>query len=146
MVFFFCFFFSFCLIALLSLQVFRNPYDFGWRENWKEFLGFRDARSFCTRVLLPSSHPPAGDGLSWPTIYSSKTWGVRAPGDCSPCSYEHDGGEKSSQSNGFDNDVARRRNLRDPLQLAGSSLFDADRHRSLADFHSEFQLVKKTGL
>jgi hypothetical protein len=25
-------------------------------------------------------------------------------------------------------------------------LFDADRHRSLADFHSEFQLVKKTGL
>eukprot|EP00058_Branchiostoma_floridae_P022527 XP_002608017.1 hypothetical protein BRAFLDRAFT_213468 [Branchiostoma floridae] len=45
-------------------QVFRNPYDYGPRKNWKMFLGLTNGRSW-RHVLFPSSHPPMGDGLTW---------------------------------------------------------------------------------
>ncbi|CAJ0949341.1 unnamed protein product, partial [Mesorhabditis belari] len=37
---------------------YRNPYDLGWRENWRNFLGLRRNRTFWRHVLLPSGHPP----------------------------------------------------------------------------------------
>lgn len=45
--------------------VFVNPYDFGFRGNWKRFLGFQTKLEFVRRVLLPSTHKPIGDGVTW---------------------------------------------------------------------------------
>jgi hypothetical protein len=45
--------------------VFINPYDFGLLENWKRFLGVRTIGQFIRRVLLPSTHKPEGDGITW---------------------------------------------------------------------------------
>lgn len=45
--------------------VFVNPYDFGFVENWKRFLGVQTTSEFFWRVLLPSTHKPAGDGITW---------------------------------------------------------------------------------
>ncbi|CAK8685473.1 unnamed protein product [Clavelina lepadiformis] len=45
---------------------FRNPFNKGFVDNWKEMLGFHDYRSFVFHVLLPSSHVPNGDGINWP--------------------------------------------------------------------------------
>ncbi|XP_066277409.1 palmitoyltransferase ZDHHC16-like [Branchiostoma lanceolatum] len=45
-------------------QVYRNPYDYGPRKNWKMFLGLTNGRSW-RHILFPSSHPPMGDGLTW---------------------------------------------------------------------------------
>uniref|UniRef100_A0A6I8NEH0 Uncharacterized protein n=1 Tax=Ornithorhynchus anatinus TaxID=9258 RepID=A0A6I8NEH0_ORNAN len=47
-------------------KVFRNPYNYGFLDNWKVFLGVDAGRHWVTRVLLPSRHPPPGSGLSWP--------------------------------------------------------------------------------
>jgi len=54
-------------------QTYHNPYDFGKRHNWRVFLGIQrgSGRSFWRHVMLPSRHPPLGDGLSWPSRY----WG-----------------------------------------------------------------------
>ncbi|XP_077801335.1 palmitoyltransferase ZDHHC16 isoform X19 [Macaca mulatta] len=46
-------------------RVFRNPYNYGCLENWKVFLGVDTGRHWLTRVLLPSSHLPHGNGMSW---------------------------------------------------------------------------------
>lgn len=46
--------------------VYKNPYDYGFKKNWQVFLGFSNFKSFCRYVLLPSTHPPEGDGLTWP--------------------------------------------------------------------------------
>lgn len=54
-------------------RAFRNPYDFGWYQNWRLFLGIEEGsgRSVWRHVLLPSRHPPRGDGLGWEaTTYS----------------------------------------------------------------------------
>ncbi|XP_066474973.1 palmitoyltransferase ZDHHC16 isoform X2 [Tiliqua scincoides] len=51
----------------LKGKVFRNPYNYGPLGNWKVFLGIDTKRHWITRVLLPSSHPPYGSGLSWDT-------------------------------------------------------------------------------
>ena len=48
---------------------FVNPYDFGKWKNWCLFLGMTDGRGWGS-VLLPSSHPPKGDGLEWDSVYS----------------------------------------------------------------------------
>ncbi|XP_069467679.1 palmitoyltransferase ZDHHC16 isoform X2 [Ambystoma mexicanum] len=48
-------------------EVFRNPYSYGSVANWKVFLGVEMRRHWLTRVLLPSSHSPEGDGLVWNT-------------------------------------------------------------------------------
>ena len=45
--------------------LFVNPYDFGWLENWKRFLGASTIGEFIGRVLLPSTHKPEGDGVTW---------------------------------------------------------------------------------
>lgn len=52
---------------------YRNPYDFGPLKNWQIFLGITKSRSFFWHVLMPSSHPPEGNGLTWQTIYSEDT-------------------------------------------------------------------------
>ncbi|XP_068708962.1 palmitoyltransferase ZDHHC16-like [Montipora capricornis] len=44
--------------------VFRNPYDYGILSNWRMLLGLVDGRSWL-HLLLPSSHPPFGDGITW---------------------------------------------------------------------------------
>ncbi|XP_014853463.1 PREDICTED: probable palmitoyltransferase ZDHHC16 isoform X1 [Poecilia mexicana] len=46
-------------------KVFRNPYHHGRLNNWKLFFGVETRSHWLTRVLLPSSHPPSGDGLMW---------------------------------------------------------------------------------
>jgi len=45
--------------------VFVNPYDFGLLENWKRFFGVKTIGQFIRRVLLPSTHKPDGDGITW---------------------------------------------------------------------------------
>ena len=45
--------------------IFVNPYDFGFLENWKRFLGVRTISEFIRRVLWPSTHKPEGDGITW---------------------------------------------------------------------------------
>ncbi|XP_067931541.1 palmitoyltransferase ZDHHC16-like [Watersipora subatra] len=45
---------------------FKNPYSFGFFENWKIFLGIEVGSGRSIRhVLLPSAHKPTGDGKSW---------------------------------------------------------------------------------
>lgn len=44
---------------------YKNPYDFGPWENWKQFLGFDRNRNPWRHILLPSSFPPIGDGFTW---------------------------------------------------------------------------------
>uniref|UniRef100_A0A8C0TW99 Palmitoyltransferase n=1 Tax=Canis lupus familiaris TaxID=9615 RepID=A0A8C0TW99_CANLF len=46
-------------------RVFRNHYNYGCLDNWKVFLGVDTRRHWLTRVLLPSSHLPHGNGMSW---------------------------------------------------------------------------------
>ncbi|KAL2101772.1 hypothetical protein ACEWY4_003533 [Coilia grayii] len=46
-------------------KVFRNPYHFGRVNNLKILFGVEKRSHWVTRVLLPSSHPPHGDGITW---------------------------------------------------------------------------------
>ncbi|XP_028651477.1 palmitoyltransferase ZDHHC16A isoform X2 [Erpetoichthys calabaricus] len=46
-------------------KTFRNPFNYGRLHNWKVFLGVETRSHWLTRVLLPSGHPPYGDGLTW---------------------------------------------------------------------------------
>ena len=43
---------------------FVNPYDFGPLNNWRNFLGFNQGKTWI-HILLPSVSPPIGDGLTW---------------------------------------------------------------------------------
>ncbi|XP_076069666.1 palmitoyltransferase ZDHHC16 isoform X2 [Oratosquilla oratoria] len=45
-------------------KVYKNPYDFGSTLNWKIFLGLTNGRDW-RHVLLPSTHLPDNDGLTW---------------------------------------------------------------------------------
>ena len=46
--------------------VFRNPYDFGFRENWRLFFGVNaPGKTWWRHVLFPSNHKPPGDGLTF---------------------------------------------------------------------------------
>lgn len=47
---------------------YQNPYDFGWRENWRRFLGFDRHRHPWLHILLPSNFGPKRDGFTWETI------------------------------------------------------------------------------
>ncbi|XP_014235923.1 palmitoyltransferase ZDHHC16A [Trichogramma pretiosum] len=51
-------------------KIYKNPYDFGKRENWMLFLGLKD-RSWWY-LLFPSTHEPYGSGLIWETSESNK--------------------------------------------------------------------------
>ena len=44
---------------------FQNPFDFSARENWNNFLGFNQSGRRWIHLLLPSTFPPNGDGLTW---------------------------------------------------------------------------------
>lgn len=46
-------------------KMFRNPYHSGRINNWKVLFGVEKPSHWLTRVLLPSGHPPRGDGLIW---------------------------------------------------------------------------------
>lgn len=46
---------------------FVNPYDLGWGENWRGFLGVGSAREGWGQVVWPHPYRPKGDGLIWPT-------------------------------------------------------------------------------
>ncbi|KAK2876980.1 hypothetical protein Q8A67_021076 [Cirrhinus molitorella] len=46
-------------------KAFRNPYHHGRINNWKIFFGVEKQSDWLTRVLMPSSHLPRGDGLMW---------------------------------------------------------------------------------
>ncbi|XP_072883121.1 palmitoyltransferase ZDHHC16-like isoform X2 [Hemitrygon akajei] len=46
-------------------RVFRNPYHAGKLNNLKMFLGIEKQSHWITRLLLPSSHLPYGDGMTW---------------------------------------------------------------------------------
>ncbi|KAG8435427.1 hypothetical protein GDO86_013386 [Hymenochirus boettgeri] len=46
-------------------KVFYNPYNNGRCGNWKVFFGVETKQHWLTRVILPSSHLPYGNGLTW---------------------------------------------------------------------------------
>ncbi|KAL7637594.1 UNVERIFIED_CONTAM: hypothetical protein RMT77_012323 [Armadillidium vulgare] len=47
-------------------KVYRNPYNYGLKQNWKLFFGLYGGRSLLCNILLPSTHTPHGNGLTWP--------------------------------------------------------------------------------
>ncbi|XP_054265049.1 palmitoyltransferase ZDHHC16 [Macrosteles quadrilineatus] len=49
-------------------KLYINPYNFGKWRNWKRFLGLERGRSW-RHILLPSTHKPEGDGLTWDTVF-----------------------------------------------------------------------------
>ncbi|KAM3859392.1 palmitoyltransferase ZDHHC16B [Diretmus argenteus] len=53
-------------------KVFRNPYHHGRLNNWKILLGVEKTSHWLTRVLLPSSHPPDGDGIVWDCSFTRR--------------------------------------------------------------------------
>lgn len=50
-------------------KVFRNPFNHGKTNNWKLLFGVEKNSHWFTRVLLPSSHLPGGDGIMWECIF-----------------------------------------------------------------------------
>ncbi|XP_008320192.1 palmitoyltransferase ZDHHC16A isoform X2 [Cynoglossus semilaevis] len=46
-------------------KIYKNPFNYGKLNNWKVFLGVEKKSHWVTRVLLPSGHPPYGDGMTW---------------------------------------------------------------------------------
>ncbi|XP_026860841.2 palmitoyltransferase ZDHHC16B isoform X3 [Electrophorus electricus] len=57
-------------------KAFRNPYHYGRINNWKILFGVEKTSHWLTRVLLPSSHPPCGDGLTWDCPPHRKTMAI----------------------------------------------------------------------
>uniref|UniRef100_A0A1A8K0J8 Palmitoyltransferase n=1 Tax=Nothobranchius kuhntae TaxID=321403 RepID=A0A1A8K0J8_NOTKU len=53
-------------------KVFRSPYHHGRTNNWKLLFGVETRSHWLTRVLLPSSHPPNGDGILWDSIFTQR--------------------------------------------------------------------------
>lgn len=53
-------------------RVFRNPYHHGRLNNWKLLLGVEKRSHWLTRVLLPSAHPPKGDGIMWNCVFTRR--------------------------------------------------------------------------
>lgn len=53
-------------------KVFRNPYHHGRINNWKLLFGVEKRSHWLTRVLLPSSHPPKGDGIMWDCTFTRR--------------------------------------------------------------------------
>ncbi|XP_029466025.1 palmitoyltransferase ZDHHC16 isoform X2 [Rhinatrema bivittatum] len=61
-------------------KVFQNPYSYGRCNNWRIFFGVETKQHWITRVLLPSSHLPHGDGLVWngPSVTAEKQAAILA--------------------------------------------------------------------
>ena len=47
-------------------EVFVNPYSRGVRQNWRDFFAVGYGGRSWFSVLWPSTHGPAGDGVTWP--------------------------------------------------------------------------------
>lgn len=60
-------------LRVLQRNYFRNPYNFGRKKNWKIFLGLTQGRTFLRHVLLPSAHPPSGNGVVWHNVHNVLT-------------------------------------------------------------------------
>lgn len=52
-------------------KTYVNPYNFGKKKNWRMFLGLVKGRTWWRHVLLPSTHKPEGNGLSFYTIHDT---------------------------------------------------------------------------
>ena len=48
---------------------FVNPFDKGWRNNWRRFFGLDQRGIGLRHVLLPSAHKPLGDGIEWEMFF-----------------------------------------------------------------------------
>jgi palmitoyltransferase len=53
---------------------YTNPYDLGPKNNFKIFFGVLRGRTYWRHVLLPSTHKPEGNGLTWLTMYDFKSY------------------------------------------------------------------------
>ncbi|KAL3967425.1 cilia- and flagella-associated protein [Sarotherodon galilaeus] len=53
-------------------KVFRNPYHHGKMNNLKLLFGVQKRSHWLTRVLLPSSHLPCGDGIVWDCTFARR--------------------------------------------------------------------------
>uniref|UniRef100_A0A3Q1CMK2 Palmitoyltransferase n=1 Tax=Amphiprion ocellaris TaxID=80972 RepID=A0A3Q1CMK2_AMPOC len=53
-------------------KVFRNPYNHGKMNNLKLLFGVEKRSHWFTRVLLPSSHLPSGDGIMWDCTFTRR--------------------------------------------------------------------------
>ncbi|XP_061914103.1 palmitoyltransferase ZDHHC16A isoform X1 [Entelurus aequoreus] len=53
-------------------QVYKNPFNYGKLNNWKVFFGVEKRSHWMTRVLLPSTHSPLSDGLTWDVFQLKK--------------------------------------------------------------------------
>ncbi|XP_046387170.1 palmitoyltransferase ZDHHC16A isoform X2 [Ischnura elegans] len=53
-------------------RIYRNPYNFGPRKNWRLFLGLVGGRTWLC-LVIPSPHKPLGNGLTWATIHSEES-------------------------------------------------------------------------
>ena len=51
-------------------ELFVNPYDFDFWNNWRISLGLKRGQSFVKHILLPQKFVPVGDGVNWPTVYN----------------------------------------------------------------------------
>lgn len=50
-------------------QKFFNPFDKGWKRNWRRFFGLDQPGIGLRNVLLPSNHKPFGNGIDWDFFY-----------------------------------------------------------------------------
>ncbi|XP_050314522.1 palmitoyltransferase ZDHHC16B isoform X2 [Anthonomus grandis grandis] len=48
-------------------KTYINPYNLGYRNNWRHFFGAQTRRNMWMQLLLPSVFQPFGDGLTWPS-------------------------------------------------------------------------------
>ncbi|KAM9424733.1 palmitoyltransferase ZDHHC16B isoform 2-T3 [Pholidichthys leucotaenia] len=53
-------------------KVFRNPFHHGRLNNWRILFGVEKRSHWLTRVLLPSSHLPDGDGVMWECAFTRR--------------------------------------------------------------------------
>lgn len=44
---------------------FINPFDKGWKNNWRRFFGLNQKDIGWRCVFFPSNHKPDGDGIEW---------------------------------------------------------------------------------
>ena len=72
-------------------RTFVNPYNYGVKKNWKLFLGLVHNRNFFRHVLLPSGHPPAGNGINWRLGYLIKATEPVEPRDNYRTTTDHNG-------------------------------------------------------
>lgn len=48
---------------------FFNPFDEGWKNNWRRFFGLDRKEIGLRHVFFPSTHKPTNDGIQWDIYY-----------------------------------------------------------------------------